>query len=269
MKLGVATIQRNRSKYLAEWLCFHYLVGFRKFYLYLHRCTDDSLAIATTYSKHFDINVVVVPDDLPMAQLHAYKHAYECYNHEVDWMAFIDGDEFLYSPEVFDIGSALEPHFYKRTSALCAYWACFGSSGHVEDPNGLVLDQYKYRASLNSDINRHLKSIVKGRQASLVEISQNPHIFFTPYGSYDENERLIIHASPEWDPTHRTLRINHYATQSREFFETHKRFAGTAMDDAQVQERHEDWWMKYNINDHYDDGMSLYLPELNRLMASL
>lgn len=268
MRLGIASIQRNRGRYLAEWISFHYLVGFRKFYIYLHKCTDDSVDVLNALSKKYDIWFMVVPDDIPLPQLAAYKHAYTEFNHAVDWIAFIDGDEFLFSPGKKDISETLSDHFYLKTSALCVHWVCFGSSGHIVEPVGLVTENFRFRGEFDHAPNRHVKSIVKGRQGSLVDISQNPHMFITPLGSYDENGRLLTNAAPDWVPTHKTIRINHYVTQSREFFLQNKAEAGTAMDKTdQKFTRCESWWRGHDVNTIYDDSMDFYLPELKKLMS--
>lgn len=271
MKLGVATIQRNRGRYLAEWVSFHYLVGFTKFYIYLHKCTDDSERVLNILKGFFDIYVHIVPEDVHLPQLAVYKHAYSTFNHEIDWMAFIDGDEFLFSPGRFDIKPILLDFSYNRSSAICPYWVCFGSNGFNQEPAGLVTENFRTRGALNQGINHHVKSVVKGRQADLVDVSQNPHIFFTPYGSYDELGRLITHACPEWEPSHNIIRINHYVTQSREFFELHKMASGTALDPnpETTLKRHEDWWEAHNVNEFEDDSMDYFLPELKIILAQL
>ena len=42
MKIGLVTIQKSRAPWLHEWLAFHHLVGFEKFYFYAHNCTDHT-----------------------------------------------------------------------------------------------------------------------------------------------------------------------------------------------------------------------------------
>lgn len=268
MRLGIVSIQRNRGRFLSEWVSFHYLVGFRKFYIFLHRCTDNTIEVLNLLKEKYDIVYMEVEYNLPLAQLQVYRYAYQTYNHENDWLAFIDGDEFLFSPGRFDIRDALTPHFYQKTSALCPYWVCFGSSGHINEPDGLVIENFKFRGEIDQKQNRHVKSIVKGRQGNLVDVSQNPHLFMTPLGSYDEKGRLLVSAQPDWNPTHDTIRINHYITQSREFFEKNKMKTGTPMDDTgEIFLRLEDWWLCNDLNNHYDTAMDIYIPEVKKLMG--
>lgn len=55
MKLGITTIQRDRAPWIKEWIAFHYLVGFKKFYVFLHNCSDDTKKSLTDLEKKFDI----------------------------------------------------------------------------------------------------------------------------------------------------------------------------------------------------------------------
>ena len=96
MKLGITAIIRDSAPWVAEWVAFHSVVGFEKFYIYLHKCKDRTGEQFESLKRNLDITIHKVPDDLKNAQIAAYNHAYAEYNHAVDWMAFIDRDEFLY-----------------------------------------------------------------------------------------------------------------------------------------------------------------------------
>ena len=84
MKLAICTIQRNRGLWLKEWVAFHYLVGFRKFYNYLHRCTDNSADVVKELIRRFDIDCFVIPDETITPQLACYGHAYREFGHKND-----------------------------------------------------------------------------------------------------------------------------------------------------------------------------------------
>jgi hypothetical protein len=129
MKLGICTIQRDRGRWVEEWLAFHYLVGFRKFYFYAHQCMDDTLEVLLRLQRTFDLQVFTLSADLERPQLGAYQHAYERFGAEVDWMAFIDGDEFLYSPAIMICGGCSN-----RTSiGICRLSACIGYASAAMD----------------------------------------------------------------------------------------------------------------------------------------
>ena len=96
MNLAVCSIQRDRGPWLKEWVAFHHLVGVSKFYIYLHRCSDDSAALVVALSSAFDISAFHLSSDVSFPQLSAYYHCYTNFGSMHDWIAFIDGDEFLF-----------------------------------------------------------------------------------------------------------------------------------------------------------------------------
>ncbi len=267
MKLAICTIQRNRGLWLKEWVAFHYLVGFRKFYIYLHKCTDNSADVIKELSVKFDIECFVIPDDTITPQLACYGHAYREFGYKNDWIAFIDGDEFLYPVKADRVDSVLASFDYEKISALGVWWACFGSNNHINEPSGLIVENYTMRPPLNFIKNSHIKSIVRGRQGGYCTPGNNSHLFNTIEGTYDESLRKISHGFiPELTPTYEGLRINHYACQSLQYFKEFKQKSGAADAGSQMI-RPEDWWIEYNRNDEYDDQILRFLPDLKKLLA--
>lgn len=211
MRLGVTTIQRDRAPWIKEWIAFHYLAGFRKFYVYLHKCSDDTEKILEGLKKHFDIKIFIVDPALKAPQLGCYQDAYNNFGDEVDWMAFIDSDEFLFPVRDESMEAALSEFDDKKISAFGIYWASFGSGGHIEEPSGLIIENYRYRADLNFKDNSHIKSIVRGRgEEGLVRIGGTPHLFETTFGTFDEKLRQVTHGLTNYKPVYDKFRINHY-----------------------------------------------------------
>lgn len=269
MKLGICTIQRDRGKWLKEWVAFHHAVGFRKFYIFLHRCEDDSASVVQELQRHFDIRSFVLSADVQRPQLAAYKYAYTEFEHEVDWMAFIDGDEFIFPTHDKTLQPVLERIEYEKVSALGAWWVCYGSSGHVQEPQGLIIENYLMRPELDHLNNRHFKSIVRGRQGQDFSILQNAHHFKTRYGTVDEQGRPLQGGYlPDLTPSYDWLRINHYVCQSYEYFKTFKQKSGMADAGAQAV-RSEEIWHRDNQNIVRDDAALKYQAEVHALLNTL
>jgi hypothetical protein len=265
MKLGLTAILRDRGPYLKEWVSFHYLVGFRKFYLYTHNCNDNTADIINELKLKFDIKTFTVSESISSPQLNAYRHSYEEHNHEVDWMAFIDGDEFLFSPSSLDLRAPLEKFSYERLSALGVYWACYGSNHHIEEPQGLIIKNFTRRAELSFDKNRHVKSLVIGRQGGMIEIN-NPHTFDTQYGTYDELFRPINNGFSEHAPSHKYFRINHYVTQSYNYY-LQKKSQYHRPDNG--EQREPSYWLDHDVNDVDDPSMEKFWQPLDDLLFTL
>jgi len=265
MQLGITTIQRDRAPWIKEWVMFHYLVGFRKFYIFLDNCTDDSKKILTNLKKAIDIKVFTTDPELKTPQLQCYQDSYEKYGHEVDWMAFIDGDEFLFPTQETSMEAALKEFSGKEISALGVYWVCFGSSGHINEPQGLIVENYKFRAKDGYHNNRHIKSIVRGGLGNSVQAG-DPHCFQTPKGTYDENLRQVTKGWTDYEPTYKKFRINHYVTQSRSFF---LNFKSKFKPPDGAQMRDEAFWEEHNKNEVLDNSMDKFIKPLRKSLNNL
>lgn len=258
MKVGLVSIQKNRAPWLHEWVAFHHLVGFGKFYVYAHNCTDHSDQVLQSLAGTYDLNAFSVTTTENQVQLKVYQHAYENFGHECDWLAFIDGDEFLFPTAAATIGDALAPFQYRRVSAIGAYWACFGSSGHVNEPAGLVVENYRRRPAYDFADNSHVKSIVRGRQAS--RVGPNSHLFNTPWGTQDELGREITFGKTPHAASYTQFRINHYVTQSLQYFRQFKQTSGAA-DAGAAYVRPDSWWSKHDRNNEFDVSLEhLFAP---------
>ena len=268
MKIGICSIQRNRGKWLTEWIAFHHLVGCTDFYLYLHKCTDNSKEIINNLTKFFNIKCFEI-GDINRPQLAAYQHCYQNFGHEIDWMAFIDGDEFLFPSNMNNISDVLKYYQYQKVSALGVYWQCFGSSGHIKDPNGLIIEDYIYRANLDFLGNRHIKSIVKGNQGEYCSIGANAHLFNTIYGTFDELMRPINNGLMDsLVPSYEKIRINHYVCQSLQFFKEFKQLSGSA-DAGSNSIRSDEWWSNVDRNDEKNFEIQRFLPDLNKILIDI
>jgi hypothetical protein len=269
MKLGICTIQRNRGKWIKEWAAFHHVVGVTHFYIYLHKCTDNSKEIVAELQKNFNIQCFEVSEDTERPQLVEYEHAYQTFGHEINWISFIDGDEFLYPSNANTLVDVLQKFELKKLSASGVYWQCFGTSDHLSDPDGLVIEDYTNRASLDFPSNRHVKSIVKGGQGPHCVSAGNAHLFKTIHGTVDElmhpiDKGLMV----ELQPSYETIRINHYAVQSYNFFINFKKNSGAADAGSNVI-REETWWQTYYRNEEVDTTILRYQEAVKSALSSL
>ena len=267
MKLGLCTIQRDRSPWIVEWLAFHRVVGFDKFYVYAHNCSDDSCDKLTKLTSALDLKAFRLMDVSDHIQLKVYQSAYDSFGHEVDWMAFIDGDEFLFPVQADSLHDVLAEYRYQKLSALAAYWVCFGSNGHVEEPGGLIIDNYTRRPPLDFQFNHHIKSIVRGHLR--IEATLNSHLFRTPFGTVDEQMRTIDRGyMTSLEPSYQKLRINHYVCQSYSYFKNFKKTSGMA-DAGITVEREDRWWTDRDFNDVEDTDILRFRGKVIDEMARL
>jgi len=205
--LSVCAIYRNEASYLREWIEFHRLVGVERFYLYDNASMDEHLQVLEPYLREGSVIVHEWPGEA--AQLSAYADCLARYRDDSRWIAFIDVDEFLFSPTGRPVPEVLTA--YENEVGVAVNIALFGPGGHRTRPAGLVTESYLFQ--LESHRTRLVKSIVDPRAA---EHAANPHHFEYSRGlAVDEN------GHPQKGPwtksvSYSALRINHYVTKSEE-----------------------------------------------------
>src|SRR5579883_740416 len=211
-ELAVAAIFKDEAKNLAEWLTFHRGVGASHFYLYNNNSTDDFLTILRPWIANGLVTLIDWP--IVPGQRAAYLHCLRTRWREAKWIAFIDIDEFLFSPAQVDIRPILRS--YADVPALYVYSVRFGSSGHVTRPNMPVVQAYVRRAPFG--IMDTGKSIVNPR---FVRDVPNAHHFTLWRGRTVDAKRRRTQSprgkpAPDRMPVYDLLRINHYFYKSRE-----------------------------------------------------
>jgi hypothetical protein len=262
--LAVCAIYRDEAAYLREWLEFHRLVGVERFYLYDNRSADEHLEVLAPYVA----TGVAELTDWPIfpAQIQAYEDCLKRHRDDARWIAFIDLDEFLFSPT----GRALPDVFreYERWPGVGVNWAAYGPSGHRTKPTGLVTETYLHRTT-NPNVNHLIKTVVDPRR---VRCFSTPGFFMYWKGpAVDENHRPIT--GPPYGLTDAVsfskLRINHYATKSEAEY---RRKLARGHADGTIPKR--DLMTEANIarrlrefDELYDDAILQYLPALRAALA--
>ena len=262
--LSICAVFRDEAPYLREWVEFHRLVGVERFFLYDNRSTDDGREVLAPF---VDEGLVVLQDwpDWP-AQIQAYDHCLKAHRDESRWIAFIDVDEFLFSPTGRPLPQLLVE--FERWPGVGVNWAVFGSSGHRTKPPGLVIENYLRRTGA-AGVNRQMKSIVNPLEVRSFCV---PHFFMYREGwAVDENHRPITKPprSMTEEVSFARLRLNHYSIKSEEEFRR-KLARGPAdstvpkrelWDEQEIQRRLTIW------NDIEDRDILVYLPALKQALA--
>jgi hypothetical protein len=252
--LAIVAIYRDEAPYLREWIEFHRLVGVERFFLYDNFSVDDHRGVLAPYVEEG----IVVLHDWPVfpGQIPAYDDALRRHRGDSRWIAFIDLDEFLFSPTLQQLPDILRD--YEAHPGVIANWAVFGSSGHRTQPPGLVIENYVWRMK-TPDGPQQSKSIVDPTRA---ERCGGAHFFFYREGSaVDERHQPVPYGrTPE--PAFERLRVNHYYTKSIEEGKKKllKRAATTG--DLRTAAHNRLELVDEDMNEVLDETITAYLPEL-------
>jgi glycosyltransferase involved in cell wall biosynthesis len=170
--LAVVTCMKNEGEDLVEWLCFHRHIGVSRFLIYDNLSTDRTLRILNAIPFRDEITVLTVSEET--AQMYAFRDAIKRFRDSVDWVAFLDGDEFIVPLGAVSIGEKLAELERAGIDGIGICWRIFGSGGHRERPPGLVTESFTRRARDGFKANRHVKSIVR---MNTIASMANQHYF--------------------------------------------------------------------------------------------
>ncbi len=262
--LAIACIAKNEGRYLKEFIEFHLAVGVDRIYLFDNDSDDNTREVLDEYIKSGKVVYFYFPGD--KMQFVAYRYAIRYCKRCTRWLALIDADEFLFSPDE-DLKAVLKD--YEDSPAVGVNWVCFGPSGHEKRPDGLVIENYLETFEDKDNLfNRHIKSIVNPK---LVQAVNSPHfcIYKNNRFAVDENHNEITgnaKNTPYWSPAFTSnnnvsrLRINHYMTKSIEdLIAKGKRGYPDGMPANKFQESID----RFNVPLKKDDTILRFLPLLD------
>lgn len=275
---------QNEARYLDEWLAFCVLEGAEHVLLYDHFSTDGARELLKPW---IDAGIVELIDwRVPWdegAQHKAYLDALRRLRGRSRWAAFIDLDEFLFSPTGAPLPEVLRQ--YEDHAGVIVNWQCYGTSGHKTRPAGLVIENYTRRARRSWARNRRVKTIV---DPLLAIEPQSPHLFkvqpgeslvtedltpvdvvrmkngrrrlrrlaallpYLPFDPYSVMRPTLERVSVS------TLRINHYATRSEE--ELQLKYKHRNRMDARDRRTH---W-RYHDRNEVEDAILVFKAEAVR-----
>jgi hypothetical protein len=134
--LGICAVFRDEARYLKEWVEFHLEQGVRKFFLFDDRSVDSP---SSELRPYIEKGLVEIRPAVEENQVLTYSEGLRLARKNVKWLAFIDIDEFLFSPEGL-ITSSLPRD--PSVAAVFVFWKLFGSSGHETTPRKGVLESF-------------------------------------------------------------------------------------------------------------------------------
>uniref|UniRef100_A0ACD5V517 Uncharacterized protein n=1 Tax=Avena sativa TaxID=4498 RepID=A0ACD5V517_AVESA len=144
------TMVRNVAKFLHEWVLYHSSIGVGQFFLYDNGSEDD-LIDQVARLRATGINILTVSWPWTKTQEAGLSHCAAMHRNSCQWMAFIDVDEFIFSPDwikfekpsksMLEALVPVDPHVGQ------VYFPCydFGPSGQTAHPREGVCQGYTCR----------------------------------------------------------------------------------------------------------------------------
>lgn len=276
-QLAICAIFKNESRYLEEWIEYHKMIGVEHFYLYDNDSTDD-ISILQKYIDDDTLTLNHVKGEAQ--QMPAYNHFIQTYKNEVEWCAIIDLDEFIIPTEKATLPeqiNAILDRANKKFSLIDGFdismiggiqlcWLYYGTSFHIDPPEGLVLENYLNRIAIEDNDN-WCKCIY---HVDSVGIISNPHFANLYEGKLfiDENGDYVPTCARSLSTKAKYCRVNHYTTRSlREHI--YKLTERGWADGLQITEEHQQRLLyqgQTQFNAVYDTITLRYVPALKSRM---
>jgi hypothetical protein len=155
------------EKNIKEWAAHHLLIGFSLIYIFDHK---SKIPLKEVF-KNFDKRVIIERceiDGAPKIPL-MNKAAKIAGAIRADWFIYLDADEFIILNKFRSVKEMLNRHYF--TDSLALNWNMFGSNNHIEEPEGLIVENY---TKSDLKLNQHVKTFVRPSQ---VTHAMNPHFY--------------------------------------------------------------------------------------------
>lgn len=214
---------------IAEWIAHHLLIGFDKIVVFDHGSASpitNTVKSIPFFSNIFTAVTVVPVKGTGNIKLSLMKVALDIAQRgNYSWMLYLDADEF-FTTSFPNVKSWLA-HF-PAADSIGVNWLMFGTSGHVSQPEGLIIENFTRCERL---LNRHVKCFTRPSAATG---TTNPHYFHVVNPSNCYNATGTKMAMGSFYPCSLSFDrvsayIAHYYTQSAE---EHLRRKNRRMDDG-------------------------------------
>ena len=214
--ISICAIIKNEHEYLKEWIDYHLNIGFDSIFLYED---IDSMSHYNIIKNYSNVHLYKLETLLNNQFFKIYKDRqlalYYLFLYQkrknIDWCAFIDVDEFIFTENqnIHNILANLPTHI----GGLCIYWENYGANGHINKPTGSVMSNYtKPCKILEKDKNTCFKSIVNLKNSYYFK---NKHLI---ENCIDINDNIIGNSNIH--PIYHTIWIKHYITKSLEEYKS-------------------------------------------------
>lgn len=211
------------EKNINEWIAHHFLLGFDKIFIF------DHLSVVPIVAPRFGgkLTICRINETKNNMKLEFMGRALSvAIANNVDWMLYLDADEYLCINSSNDVKSFLKK--FNNADMIGINWVMFGSNGHKQHPDGLLVENF---TKSNLRLDQHVKCFVR---PECVKRIVNAHYYIIDdlskyYNSLGFRMRLGPFNKIPIPFFKSTAYVAHYYVQSEEEYKKRK---GRIMDDG-------------------------------------
>lgn len=246
-KVGLFCNARD-EKHIKEWAAHHLLIGFDHIIIFDHKSKIPLCDVFSNFDKR--VNIIKINLENGNIKEKLMNNAIVIANRMgLDWFIYLDADEFVILNNRFK-GIKHFLNTYSYADSIGINWVMFGSNNLIEEPVGLILENYTKSCLL---LDQHVKSFVRPQEA---KYSDNPHYYHirNPSKMLGINFKILSYPycfNKTKIPYNKApAYIAHYVYQSEETYVNRKiKLKG---DDGRVRSN-----MGKEIHNHYNDIINL------------
>lgn len=214
--LAACATVKNEASIIIEWMAFHRAAGVEHFIIIDNGSTDNTADLIHRFKDQQSVTYLRRPETI--GQVTMFMDAAKQFQDKFEWIAFIDADEFLFCADGGDLRTKLS--VFNDAAAVCVYWLLYGSSGFMDCPPGLAIENFHLRAPDDFFVNRHVKSIVRPRH---IVGPLTSHIFELNGPMVDECGNVLVKTDPpgyfgNTTAIHNVFHLNHYHIRSQNVY---------------------------------------------------
>jgi len=203
--LSVGAIFKNEQHCMVEFIEHYLYHGIDHLYL-INDFSDDNFRLLL--QPYINKGVVTLfENDIVTKRVNRQCEIYDKFFmpilNETEWLAILDLDEFMYSPQEIDVKKIVRK--YENYTSIKVEWVNFGSNKNISQPASVVKG-FTMRAELSKNKYYSYKSILKTSD-------------ILSFGVHESRLRNNININLSYtNPGANELLINHYRLQSKEFY---------------------------------------------------
>ncbi|MGD1898126.1 MAG: glycosyltransferase family 92 protein [Phormidesmis sp.] len=264
--LVICASVKNEAAYLLEWIAYYRALKVDHFLLYNNDSSDETTEILEALDKAGIVTHIKWPTRSGESpQISAYQDSVIRLKPQTEWVAFVDADEFIVPKHSDDLKSWLAN--YDDVDAIAINWKMFGSAGHTDITEGLVIEKFTACAKPDYSKNFIVKTIARVDCVEYVYA----HMCKLTEGSryvYPDHEVFAAKGGPGEHCDHSIVQINHYCTKSRVEWEV-KRNKGSGSQKNRAVKRFESHFRGHDTNSEKDLSVLAFAEATRKEMEHL
>jgi hypothetical protein len=199
-------------------------------------------------SIYYDMELYIKSENVK--QIYFHNHFLKNYKNVSKWCYLCDVDEFIYLNDNIKLDNILNE--YDNFDIIFIPWLIYGSSFNIEQPDGLVINNFKYHSNKYHKIG---KSFYK---MDMINYISNPHIINNNHTCFQFSYTEKLFDLP--------IHINHYQINSIKTYISRKLKLEIGYVGGKIRDPNDIFLFMLSNNDMYSDIMNKFSENINNIL---